>query len=224
MNKLRVLIADDHQIFRAGIINLLEKETGFEIVGQASDGDQAVHLAKELEPDVILMDIHFTGTPGITAIAKINNEITGVKILAFTSNDDESLILDMIRSGAKGFVLKKASVEELVLAIRTIANGGSYFSKEISVTLFALLGKAEPVFSLKQKAKQLEITGRELEILQYIAAEMTNKEIASQLFISPRTVETHRRNLVQKLRVKNTAGLVRYYLDNLKQNSEQLVK
>ncbi|HFA51342.1 MAG TPA: response regulator transcription factor [Bacteroidetes bacterium] len=216
MNKLRLLIADDHQMFRAGIVNLLKKEKGFSIVGEASNGKEAVELATKLEPDVILMDIHLPLLDGIAATKKIVENLPATKILALTSYEEQEYVVAMIRSGSRGYVLKEAPIDELVLAIKTIAKGSSYFAKEISATIFALLDRLGPTDSLKQQARQLEITGRELQVLKYIAEELTNKEIAVKLFISPRTVETHRRNLIQKLRVKNTVGLVRYYLENLK--------
>ncbi|HHM21165.1 MAG TPA: response regulator transcription factor [Bacteroidetes bacterium] len=214
-NKLRLLIADDHQMFRAGIINLLKKEADIEIVGEASDGKTAVKLAADLHPDVVLMDIHLPLLDGIGATQKIGEADPSIHVLALTSYEEEEYVINMIRSGAKGYVLKEAPIEELMLAIKTIANGNSYFAKEVLCTISNLLKRADTNTHLKQKAKRHEITGRELEVLQYIAAEYTNKEIASKLFISPRTVETHRRNLIQKLRVKNTAGLVKYYFDNL---------
>ena len=223
MDKLRLLIADDHRMFRAGIVNLLKKEEGFEIAGEASDGKEAVLTAFEVVPDVVLMDIHLPKMDGIEATSKIIEANPKIKVLALTSYNEEEYVVRMIRSGAKGYILKEAPIDELVLAIKTLAKGSSYFAKEISDTIFSLLGKSEDRSTLKQKAKRMEITGRELEVLQCIAEELTNKEIAMRLYISPRTVETHRRNLIQKLRVKNTAGLVRYYINNLKQNDEQTI-
>lgn len=219
MNKLRLLIADDHQMFRAGIVNLLKKEETFEIVGEASNGEEAVQLVAALQPDVVLMDIHLPIMDGLMATQLITNSGSLSKILVLTSYEEEEYVVNMIRSGAKGYVLKEAPIDELLLAIKTIAKGSSYFAKEISETIFSLLSQSSSGTSFKQRAKGMEITGRELEVLQYIAEEFTNKEIAAKLFISPRTVETHRRNLIQKLRVKNTAGLVRYYFKNIQEGS-----
>jgi DNA-binding NarL/FixJ family response regulator len=224
MNRLRLLVADDHQMFRAGISNLLRTEEGFEIIGGASNGEEAVQMAFDLQPDVVLMDIHLPKLDGISATQKITEAFPSIKILALTSSEEENFVVGMIRSGAKGYILKDAPIDELVLAIKTLAKGSSYFAKEISATIFSLLDRAEVVPTFKQKAKRLEITGRELEVLQCIAEELSNKEIAAKLFISPRTVETHRRNLIQKLRVKNTAGLVRFYINNIKKiNGNALV-
>ena len=219
MNKLRLLIADDHQMFRAGIVNLLKKEETFEIVGEASNGEEAVQLVAALQPDVVLMDIHLPIMDGLMATQLITNSGSLTRILVLTSYEEEEYVVNMIRSGAKGYVLKEAPIDELLLAIKTIAKGSSYFAKEISDTIFSLLSQTSSGSSFKQRANGTEITGRVLVVLQYIAEEFTNKEIAAKLFISPRTVETHRRNLIQKLRVKNTAGLVRYYFKNIQEGS-----
>ena len=219
MNKLRLLIADDHQMFRAGIVNLLKKEETFEIVGEASNGEEAVQLVAALQPDVVLMDIHLPIMDGLMATQLIPNSGSLTRILVLTSYEEEEYVVNMIRSGAKGYVLKEAPIDELLLAIKTIAKGSSYFAKEISDTIFSLLSQTSSGSSFKQRANGTEITGRVLVVLQYIAEEFTNKEIAAKLFISPRTVETHRRNLIQKLRVKNTAGLVRYYFKNIQEGS-----
>ena len=223
MNKLRLLIADDHNMFRAGISNLLSKNEGIEMVGEASNGQEAISLTTELQPDVVLMDIHLPIMDGMKATKAITEQHPSVKVLALTSYEEAEYVVNMIRSGAKGYILKEAPIDELVLAIKIIAKGSSYFAEEISATIFSLLEKADSPSSLKQRAKRLEITGRELEVLQYIAEEYTNKEIAAKLFISPRTVETHRRNLIQKLRVKNTAGLVKYYFKNLGGNGGRMM-
>lgn len=216
MNNTRIILADDHQLFRAGVANLLQKEEGFEVVATAKDGNEAIRIACQLKPDVILMDIHLPETDGIAATRKILAEFPAAKILALTSFETEDYVVNMLRAGAKGYVLKEAPIEELVLAIKTIANGSSYFAKEISVKILALLENIGRPSASKEPSEKSSLTERELEILELVASEMTNKEIAALLFISPRTVETHRRNLIHKLKVKNTAGLMKFYLNNFK--------
>ncbi len=211
MSNVRILIGDDHKMFRTAIANLLGKEPGFEIVGEASEGREAVRHALILRPDVILMDIRLPEMDGIAATREITTENPSAKILALSSYEDVETVIEMVRAGAKGYILKEAPIEELVLAIKAVSKGGSYFAKEISSKLFARLEDAETHEHKRQV--QLEVTDREWEILKYIAGEMTNKEIASKLYISPRTVETHRRNLIKKLNVKNTAGLVKIFLN-----------
>ncbi len=214
MSKTRIVLADDHQLFRAGVANLLQKEEGFEVVGTAKDGEEAIRLARQLLPDVIVMDIHLPGSDGISATRQILSEYPDAKILALSNFETEDYVVNMLRSGAKGYILKEAPMDELVLAIKTIANGSSYFAKEISMKILALLENIGLPSASKEPSEKSSLTEREMEILELVAAEMTNKEIAALLFISPRTVETHRRNLIQKLKVKNTAGLMKFYLTN----------
>lgn len=214
MSQTRIVLADDHQLFRAGVANLLQKEEGFEVVGTAKDGEEAIRLARQLQPDVIVMDIHLPGSDGISATRQILSEFPDAKILALSNFETEDYVVNMLRSGAKGYILKEAPMEELVLAIKTIANGSSYFAKEISMKILALLENIGLPSASKEPSEKSSLTEREMEILELVAAEMTNKEIAALLYISPRTVETHRRNLIQKLKVKNTAGLMRFYLSN----------
>jgi DNA-binding NarL/FixJ family response regulator len=202
-------------MFRTALGNLLKMEADFEVVGEASNGIEAVHKAKELNPDVILMDIRLPFLDGIAATEKIVRENSDAKILSLTSYEDEAYVVNIVKAGAKGYILKDSPVEELILAINTISKGSSYFGKEISSILFAHLDHSPEDTLDKEEARKNAITNRELEVLKYIAEEMTNKEIGAKLFISPRTVETHRRNLINKLKVKNTAGLVKFYLNCL---------
>ncbi|MCF8246142.1 MAG: response regulator transcription factor [Saprospiraceae bacterium] len=220
MSSTRILLADDHQMFRTGVATLLAREASFKVVGEAKEGDEVVRLACQLQPDVIVMDIHLPVMDGIAATRKIIAEFPAAKILALTSFETEDYVVNMLRAGAKGYILKEAPIEELVLAIKTIANGSSYFAKEISVKIFAMLENVGRPSASKEPAEKASLTERELEILEHIAAERTNKEIAAVLFISPRTVETHRRNLIHKLKVKNTAGLMKFYLSNFKNKGE----
>ncbi len=216
MNATRILLADDHQLFRMGVANLLQKEKGFDIIGQAKDGSEAVQMACEMKPDVLVLDVHLPDIDGITAAKQILAVCPEAKILALSSDETEEYVVNMLKAGAKGYILKDTPFEELVLAIKAIANGSSYFAKEITTKILAMLENISRPSASKEPVFKSSLTAREMEILEHIAAERTNKEIASLLFISPRTVETHRRNLIQKLKVKNTAGLVRFYLHHFK--------
>lgn len=215
MTKTRILIADDHRMFRAGIANLLGKEEDFEIIGEASDGEEVVQLAKGREIDVILMDIHLPKLDGIHATKEIVEANPKAKILALTSHEEDDYVINMVKAGALGYILKDAPIEELVIAIKALSKGNSYFAREVSPKLFARLDQSDSKSAAKQTVKSLSVTERELEVLGLISEELTNKEIAGKLYISPRTVETHRRNLIQKLKVKNTAGLVKFYLSTI---------
>ncbi len=220
MNNTRILLADDHQMFRTAVASLLQKEAGFEVVGEAKDGTEAVQLACQLHPDVLVMDIHLPIRDGVAATREILAAFPSAKILALTSYDTEDYIVNMLRAGSKGYVLKEAPIEELILAIKTIANGSSYFAKEISAKILVMLENLGRPSASKEPTDKFSLTSREMEILEHISAEQTNKEIAAILYISPRTVETHRRNLIHKLGVKNTAGLVKFYLNNFKNKVE----
>jgi DNA-binding NarL/FixJ family response regulator len=182
----------------------------------------AVRLACQLRPDVVVMDIYLPEIDGIEATRQILGKFPETQVLALSSFETEDYIVNVLRAGAKGYILKEAPIEELVLAIKTISNGSSYFAKEISVKILALLEGTERPSASKEPSEKSSLTERELEILELIAEELNNKEIAAILFISPRTVETHRRNLIRKLKVKNTAGLMRFYLTHFK-NKEGLV-
>lgn len=223
MTRVRILIADDHKMFRSGITMLLRKEETFEIVGEASNGLEAVRMASEKKPDVILMDIHLPQINGIEATRVIKSENSNAKILALTSYEEDAYVINMVKAGALGYILKEAPIEELVIAIKALSKGNSYFAKEVSSKLFARISQLEPRVTGKNPVtNKMSITEREFEVLKSIADELTNKEIAGKLYISPRTVETHRRNLIQKLKVKNTAGLVKYYLRVLEKQQNGL--
>ena len=216
----KILLADDHHMFRTGVANLLLKDTDLEVVGEAADGGEAIRLALQLRPDVVVMDINLPVLDGITATRQILAEYAEAQILALSSFESEDYVANMLHAGAKGYVLKEAPIEELVLAIKALANGNSYFAKVNSMKIRALAENNGRPSASKAPAEKSTLTERELEILEHIAAEQTNKEIAALLFISPRTVETHRRNLLHKLNVKNTAGLMKLYLRNFKYTME----
>ncbi|MEM9820970.1 MAG: response regulator transcription factor [Bacteroidota bacterium] len=213
MDKIRILIADDHPMFRTGLVHVLQNSDVFEVVGEAGDGEKALALLQHCHPQVILMDIHLPVLDGIAASKQISESFPEIKILALSHSSEQHCVLGMVKAGAAGYLLKNETMEELKMAIQTLAKGNSYFSREISSTLFAQFSGKAP-----NRTKRLEkkITNRELEILRFVAEELSNKEIADKLFISPRTVETHKRNLIQKLKVKNAIGLVKYYLKMVK--------
>jgi len=216
MDKTKILIADDHRMFRTGVAHLLKKEEQFEIIAEASCGTNALELAIELDIDIILMDINIPGIDGIAATSQILQIKPGLKILALSSFDDEDRIVQMVKAGAKGYLLKSASIAELIQAIKTVKEGNSYFSKLVSDKIFSRLEKDKrPAYGAAKKINGNSITQREYEILQYVFDEMNNREIAERLYISPRTVETHKRNLIKKLKVKNAVGLIKYYFTHI---------
>ena len=220
MKKVSILIADDHQLFRSGVRHLLRTVDDLQVIGETRSGRETIAFCKDQQPDLVLMDIDFPDLGGVEITKIIKHANSNIKILALSMHDEDSYVVNMFRGGVSGYVVKDASFEELIRAIRAIRDGNSYFSKNISKSFFEQQNSRSKL--LQKASKKVGVTDRELEILKYVTDEMTNKEIAERLFISPRTVETHKRNLMQKLQVKNTVGLVKYYL-KLSQDTENKV-
>lgn len=197
--KWRLLVVDDHPIIRRGLKEFLECQEGMEVVGEAADGAGALRLARETLPDLVIMDIILGGLSGLE-VTRLLQEPPRIKVLVFTACGDEANIGEALRSGASGYVFKPTPLGELVRAILAVCQGGMYFPSEV-------LGK----FSAERElGERPQLTPREKEILQQVAQGLTNKEIAHQLSLSARTVETHRQHLMEKLGIHTVAGLTRY--------------
>lgn len=209
MKTIKLLLADDHGIIRDGIKLMLNKTSEFEIVAEANNGKEVVDYI-ENHPDsidVVLMDINMPEMNGIEATQIITEKHKNIKVLALTMHVEETYITNMLKAGALGYVLKESNKEDLIDAINTVALGNKYYSNEVSVTLINSLMN-------NGKSKTSELSDREVEVLTFIASGNTNNEIGEKLFISGRTVETHRRNILSKLEVKNTAEMIRYAIKN----------
>jgi DNA-binding NarL/FixJ family response regulator len=212
---IRVAIADDHKLIINGIRSMLADSDDIVVVGEAADGlDLLRQLEAGLDPNVILMDINMPYKNGIETTLVVTQKHPQIRVLALTMFDDEDYITSMLQNGATGYILKNTGRPELIDAIKRVSLGQPYFSKEVtSVVMSKYMAKKDNAAAGANRnnaAPLVELTNREVEILKLIACEMTNQEIADKLFISPRTVHSHRRNLMQKIGVKNTAGLVRY--------------
>ncbi len=213
MNKIRILLADDHPMVRSGLIKLLEPFKEFVIVGEASDGEEAVAMTKKLMPDVLVIDLSMPKISGIEATKTIQRDFPSVKVLVLTMYDNEEYVYQILKSGAGGYLLKNSGRDELAAAIRAVAQGGRFFSTRVSeIMTEAYLRKSEARDNLSLN-DDLPLTKREREVLQYIADGFNNSQIAEKLFISARTVETHRTNIMQKLNIHDTANLVRFALN-----------
>lgn len=206
---INVLIADDHTLLRRGLVKLLEMTDDIKVVGQALNGHEAVEFAKELSPDVVLMDINMPGLNGIEATRLITKELGNIPILALTIHDDEEYIAEMIRAGARGYILKDSELNSLVQAIRRLAAGESFFPSHLMEKvmnrfhqLVMQQGEATKIMASFNEAAQ-NLTRRELEVLQCIVDGMSNKECAEHLFISEKTVKNHVTNLLRKLDVED---------------------
>ena len=213
MNPVRLLVVDDHKMIINGIRSMLQDVPDIEVVAEASDGDQVLNAIEQQQGvDVILMDIKMPGMNGIDATQAVVKRYPQTRVLALTMFDDDDYITSMLQAGATGYILKNTGRDELVEAIRRVSLGQPYFSKEVTSAVMSkyMARRDAGGNSRASTLPPIELTNREIEILKLIALEMTNQEIADKLFISPRTVHSHRRNLMQKIGVKNTAGLVRY--------------
>ena len=209
-NKIKIVIADDHQIFIEGIRALIKDSEKVALVGEASNGEQLLNMLKTKDVDVVLMDVSMPTVNGIEATQKIKAGFPNVKVLGLTMVEDAKQISEMMKSGASGYLLKTTGKQELVDAILKVHAGERYLSNEVSLKLIdRMINHSEPVSDTKSE-RNPSITKREQEIIKLIADELTNEEIARRLNNSPMTIITHRKNLLRKLNVKNTAGLVKY--------------
>lgn len=210
---IRLLIADDHRIFRAGLRALLQAEPGLEVAGEAANGLEVLDMLEKQPADVVLMDIDMGEPNGIDTTRLVREKFAQTQVLVLSMHSDISYIVSTLEAGASGYILKNTGKEEMLAAISAVARGDSYYSKEVSAKLVKQLHERKKVANPLQTGT-VAITAREAEVLRLIAEEYSNPEIAERLFISIRTVDTHRRNLIEKLGVKNTAGLVKFALRN----------
>jgi DNA-binding NarL/FixJ family response regulator len=214
MNKIRVLVVDDHDIVRYGICSVLKSSADIEVVGEASNGVIAVQKYNELTPDVILLDISMPEMNGIETTRTIIKNNPDARILILTMHLNEEYLNQVLTAGASGYILKSTDIGEMLNAIRSVAVGTQIFSAPISNLMTEKYVRSAQYKHDYGDSNTPNLTKRETEILQKIADGKTSQEIAEVLFISPRTVDTHRANLIQKLGVKNSAGLVRYAIEN----------
>ncbi|OHX66741.1 response regulator transcription factor [Flammeovirga pacifica] len=207
---IRIALVDDHKMVREGLKSFLDKDT-FSIVGEASNGQEALTMLESLPIDVLVTDITMPEMDGITLCKKVTELYPTVSTLALTMMNEGHNIKKMLSAGAKGYILKDCTQEELRTALIKVNEGENYYSSEVTKTIMQGL-TAQP--SPKQRVtSEIPLTNRETEILHLICKEFTNTEIAEELFISTRTVETHKRNLLEKTGVKNIAGLVLYAIE-----------
>ncbi len=203
---IRILIADDHAIVRAGLRALLKSEPTMELVGEATGGCEAIELVGKSNPDVLVLDISMPDLDGISVTRKINSQFPDLRILILTVHEDEALLREAIKAGASGYVLKRAAEAELISAIRAIVGGGLYVDP--SMVRILLSDRAKPAATGREVVEPL--TQREKEILKLIVRGYTNRQIGEELNISVRTVEGHRANLSEKLGLRSRVELVRY--------------
>lgn len=213
MKNIKILIVDDHEVVRDGLKNILLSLKDVAIAGEAANGEDSITMYESLKPDLVIMDISMPGMNGIEATRVIKENDPNAKILILTMHDNQEYLNQIIRSGAKGFVLKNTDKEELLDAVRTVAGGENFFSKDISKLIIDNYIRSAKETDKVEGYKEVPLTKREIEILKFIAEGNSNQEIANKLYISYNTVDTHRKNIMHKLSIKNTAGLVRYAIE-----------
>ena len=208
MSPISVLLAEDHTIVRKGIRSLLDAERDINVVGEAENGREAVEIAEEIHPDIVVMDHSMPVLNGLEAMRQIRQRDDGIKVLILTMHTNEEYVFQFLRAGAAGYVVKQSAPNELVAAIRAVAAGQSYLSPSISKTVIDEYVRQSQELAITDSYDAL--TSREREVLQLIAEGNTNREIATQLHISVKTAGVHRNNIMQKLHLSSMAELTRY--------------
>lgn len=215
MAKRRVILVDDHALFRGGLRGLLERYADVEVVGEASDGDEFLEMIEQTQADIIFMDISMERISGDVATERALARYPDLKIITLSMYGDEYYYSRMVRAGAKGFLLKNSDIKEVVAAIESVAEGGDYFSQELLTSLRTTMQNGAEAEALAEGVDGIEgadgaLSSREGEILVGVCQGLSNQEIAEKLFISKRTVDKHRANIMEKTGCKNTANLVVY--------------
>jgi DNA-binding NarL/FixJ family response regulator len=205
---VKILIVDDHTIVRQGLRALLEAQTGFQVVGEAENGRDAVKKAQELTPDVVIMDVAMPILNGLEATRQIKRLLPDTKVLALTMYNDEEYVFQILKSGASGYLIKETAANELITAIQSVNSGTPFFSPLISRKIMESYLKEDE--EKKTRGESDKLTNREKEVLQLITEGHTNNEIANLMNISVKTVETHRAHIMSKLDIHDVAGLIKY--------------
>ena len=203
----RVLLVDDHAMIRQGLSSLLEKQPDLEVVGSVEDGRKAVDIARELAPDLVIMDISMPNLNGIDATRKIVGEMGDVKVIALSIHSSRHFVAEMLKAGASGYILKECLFDELVEAIKTVLNGGTYLSPKITGVVIDDYVKR---LSTQYQPEGPVLTEREREVLQFLSEGKSTKQIAMQLHVSAKTIESNRRNIMDKLGINSVAELTKY--------------
>jgi DNA-binding NarL/FixJ family response regulator len=212
--KIKIHLADDHQVLIDGLTNLLRTVTDFEVVGNSLDGTTIYNDVINNEVDILLLDISMPKKDGIEVLKEFNQKGFPCKVIILSSYDDLKIIKEVMKLGAKGYLTKKSAGENIIQAIRTVNLGEEYFDDYVREKIFSSFTQNNPKLNKSSFSENQTLSARELEIITLISLEYSGKEISEQLFISLNTVETHRKNIMKKLKTKNVIGLVKYALKN----------
>ena len=203
----KVLIVDDHEIMREGMSALLHKYSEFEVVGQAADGRQALEMASRLKPDVVIMDVGMPNLNGVDATKQLLSLYSGLKVMALSTHSDGSVIAKMIKAGASGYILKESAFEELVEGLNALLDGRTFLCNKISKVVFS---EYVGMITNPKTTNGDGLTNREREVLQMVSEGHTTREIAEFLKLSTKTIDSHREHIMEKLGIRNIAGLTKY--------------
>ena len=208
--RLSIVIADDHPLFRVGLRETIESEPGFKVVGEAGDGEQALEMIREMHPAIAIMDVSMPKLDGLALARKLVAQDPSVGVILVTMYREQKLFTQALEAGVKGYVLKDSAATDIISCIKAVAAGQNYASPELTTYLVKRVRQAETAGSARSDLEDLTTT--ELRILSLLAEYKTSKEIAQELFISPRTVDTHRNNICQKLEIHGSHALVKFAL------------
>jgi DNA-binding NarL/FixJ family response regulator len=209
---VRIILADDHEIFRDGFQTMLTKQKAIEMVAEAANGRELIELTAKLNPDVIVTDIKMPIMDGIEATRILADRYPHIGVIALSMFDEDNLVIDMLEAGAKGYLIKNAPKHEIYEAIKTVYKNGTYYCQNTSNKLAQMIAKSK--FNPYKKIPKIEFTERETEVIKLICTELSNKEMASQLNLSVRTIEGYRDKIQEKMDVRNSAGIVVYAIKN----------
>jgi DNA-binding NarL/FixJ family response regulator len=209
---IRIVLADDHEIFRDGFRVMLKKQTSVELVGEAGDGEELIKLVEEIQPDVVVTDIKMPKLDGISATKILTKKYPHIGVISLSMFDEENLIIEMLEAGAKGYLLKNAHKNEIITAVESVFKNQTYYCNHTSRKLTKMI--AESSFNPNKRALKPEFSEREISVMRFICQELSNREIALQLKLSVRTIEGYRERIQEKISARNTAGIVVYAIKN----------
>jgi DNA-binding NarL/FixJ family response regulator len=209
---IRIVLADDHEIFRDGFKVMIKKQPSVQLVGEAANGEELIRQTRELKPDVVITDIKMPVMDGVEATKQLTSEFPEIGIIALSMFDEENLIVEMLEAGAKGYLLKNAHKDEIMEAIKTVDRNHTYYCNGTSARLANMIAKS--TFRPSTRVVKPEFSEKEVAVIRYICQEMSNKEIASNLNLSIRTIEGYRDRILEKIGARNAAGIVVYAIKN----------
>lgn len=212
-NPIRIILADDHEIFRDGFKAMIRKQPSVELIGEAGNGEELVEITRRLRPDVVVTDIKMPKMDGLQAAKILSKEFPGMGIVALSMIDEENLIIDMLEAGAKGYLLKNAHKNEIIEAIKAVNDDHIYYCNGTSAKLSRMIAKSDKI-PFNKKVSKPELSEKEIEVILLICQEKTNKEIADELNLSIRTIEGYRDRIFEKIGARNSAGVVVYAIKN----------